>query len=114
MEGQAQRFRDKSGRDPRPEDPIFFDPDTDEPRPRPGHGVSRDDRGLRQTGRETGADPTLIEARCELGYVVTDDNRRLFSASDILAWEATVRHHTDNVDDEGDLDGENKLDKNFR
>jgi hypothetical protein len=27
--------------------------------------------GLRQAGRETGVDPALIEAWCELGYVVT-------------------------------------------
>ena len=45
--------------------------------------------------------------------MVADDNRHLFSASDILAWEATARRHADNVDDEGDLDGENKLDEDF-
>jgi hypothetical protein len=28
----------------------------------------------------------LIEARRELGYVVTEDNRHLFSAGDIVAW----------------------------
>lgn len=33
MERQAGRFREKFGRDPRPEEPIFFDPDADEPRP---------------------------------------------------------------------------------
>jgi hypothetical protein len=27
MERQAERFRNKFGRDPGPEDPIFFDPD---------------------------------------------------------------------------------------
>lgn len=34
MERQARRFREKFGRDPGPKDPIFFDPDADEPRPR--------------------------------------------------------------------------------
>jgi hypothetical protein len=33
MERQAERFRTKFGRDPGPEDPIFFNPDADEPRP---------------------------------------------------------------------------------
>jgi hypothetical protein len=28
---QIQRFRDKFGRDPGPEDPIFFDPNADTP-----------------------------------------------------------------------------------
>jgi ribosomal protein L18 len=31
MEHQADRFRKKFGRDPGPEDPIFFDPAADEP-----------------------------------------------------------------------------------
>jgi hypothetical protein len=43
--------------------------------------------GLRQTGRETAVDPALVEAWCELGYVVMEDNRHLFSAGDTLAWE---------------------------
>jgi hypothetical protein len=51
--------------------------------------------GLRQTGRETAVDPALVEAWCELGYVVMEDNRHLFSAGDILAWRAAVRRHAD-------------------
>ncbi|HEX4103664.1 MAG TPA: hypothetical protein VHY21_24505 [Pseudonocardiaceae bacterium] len=70
--------------------------------------------GLRQAGRETGVDPALIEAWCELGYVVTEDNRHLFSADDILARKATVRRHADNFGGEGDLDGENRIDEVLR
>ena len=115
MEEQAQRFRDKFGRDPRPEDPIFFDPDADEPRPLDPDTVTREmTEGLRQAGRDTGVDPALIEAWSELGYVVTEDNRHLFSAADIVAWETAVRRHADNVDDEDDLDGENKPDEDLR
>jgi hypothetical protein len=33
LEEQLQAFRAKFGRDPGPEDPLFFDPDADEPRP---------------------------------------------------------------------------------
>jgi hypothetical protein len=114
MEGQARRFRDKFGRDPRPEDPIFFDPDADEPRPLELDTVTREmTEGLRQAGRETGVDPALIEAWCELGYVVTEDNRHLFSVGDILVWEAAVRRHADNFDDEGNFDGENKPDEDL-
>jgi hypothetical protein len=115
MESQARRFRDKFGRDPRPEDPIFFDPDAEEPRPLELDTVTREmTEGLQQAGRETGVDSALIEAWCELGYVVTEDNRHLFSVGDILAWEAAVGRRADNVGDEGDLDGEDKLDKDLR
>jgi hypothetical protein len=115
MESQARRFRDKFGRGPRPEDPIFFDPDADEPRPLDLDTVTREmTEGLRQAGRETGVDPALIEAWCELGYVVTDDNRHLFSAADVAAWDAVVRRHADDVGDEGDLEGEDKPDEDLR
>ena len=107
MVRQAERFRDKFGRDPGPEDPIFFDPDADEPRPRDPDTVTRDmTEGLRQAGTQTGVDPALIEAWCELGYVVTEDNRHLFSAGDVAAWDEAVRRHAGDLDDDDDdLDG---------
>ncbi|MDQ4032143.1 MAG: hypothetical protein M3332_07725 [Actinomycetota bacterium] len=58
MERQAQRFQDKFGRDPRPEDPIFFDLDADAPRPLDLDTVTREmAEGLREAGRETGSIP---------------------------------------------------------
>lgn len=33
LEGQRERLRKKFGRDPGPEDPVFFDPDAPAPRP---------------------------------------------------------------------------------
>lgn len=33
VESQLQRFREKFGRDPGPNDPVFFDPDAAEPVP---------------------------------------------------------------------------------
>lgn len=93
--------------------PIFFDPDADEPRPRELGTVTRElTEGLRQAGRETGVDSALIEAWCELGYVVTEDNRHLFSAGDIAVWEVVVHHHADNFDDD-DLDDEDMPDEDL-
>jgi hypothetical protein len=104
MERQAGRFRDKFGRDPGPEDPLFFDPDADEPRPRDLDTVTREmTEVLRKAGTEAGVDPALIEAWCELGYVVTEDNRHLFSTSDIAAWNEAVRRHAGDLDDEDEL-----------
>jgi hypothetical protein len=33
FEANLQAFREKFGRDPGPDDPVFFDPDADEPTP---------------------------------------------------------------------------------
>ena len=63
--------------------------------------------GLRQAGTAVEVDPALIEAWCELGYVVTEDNRHLFSAGDVAAWDEAVRRHAGDLDEDGDddLDG---------
>jgi hypothetical protein len=46
-----------------PEDPIFFDPDADEPRPiEPDTAAGEVTEELRQAGTEAGIDPALIEA----------------------------------------------------
>jgi hypothetical protein len=58
---------------------------------------------------EAGIDPAFIEAWCELGCVVTEDTRHLFSASDITAWDEAVRRHTGNLDEDDDLDGEEEF-----
>jgi hypothetical protein len=105
LERQAERFRTKFGRDPGPEDPIFFDPDADEPRPFDPDTATREITDeLRHAGMEAGIDPVLIEAWCELGYVVTEDTRHLFSAGDIAAWNEAVRRHAGNLDTDNDRD----------
>jgi hypothetical protein len=107
MERQAERFREKFGRDPGPEDPIFFDPDADEPRPFDLDIATREmAEELRHAGIAAGIDPSLIEAWCELGYVVTDDTRHLFSASDIAVWNETVRRHAGDLEEDDDLNGD--------
>jgi hypothetical protein len=107
LEHQAERFRTKFGRDPGPEDPIFFDPDADHPRPVNPDTATRDITDeLRHAGMKAGIDPALIEAWCELGYVVTENTRHLFSAGDIAAWNEAVCRHA------GDLDTDDERDTN--
>jgi hypothetical protein len=110
MERQVGRFREKFGRDPGPDEPIFFDPDADEPRPLDLDTVTREmTEGLRKAGTEVGVGPALIEAWCELGYVVTEDNRHLFSVGDIAAWDEAVRRHAGDLDEDDDLDSKEEF-----
>jgi hypothetical protein len=56
MQRQAERFRAKFGRDPRPEDPIFFDSDADKPRPHDPDTATREiSEQLRHAGTEVGS-----------------------------------------------------------
>ncbi|MDQ4092790.1 MAG: hypothetical protein M3143_05115 [Actinomycetota bacterium] len=115
MESQARRFQDKFGRDPRPEDPIFFDPDAEEPRPLgAGHDDAGDDRGAATSWSGDRCRSRAHRGVVRAGLCGHEGNGHLFSAGDILAWEAAVGRHADNVGDEGDIDGEDKLDKDLR
>ena len=108
---QLERFREKFGRDPGPEDPIFFDPDADDPTPLPADSLSRELDRLVANADEIGVPPALIKAFRDLGYLVTEENRHLFSAAEIESWRETVeRYRAEDELDDGDL-GEKELDE---
>ncbi len=89
---QLAAFRAKFGRDAEPHEPIFFDPDADEPTP-----ISPEcfDSAFRDAAGRTD-DPGLrasLLAAADLGYVVTEVNEHLFSAQEVEAFESTVLRH---------------------
>lgn len=76
---QENLFREKFGRDPGPGDPVFFDPDADEPRPLPDGFW---DEALEDLVEKAG-DPMIRAfalASRDVGYMVTEMNMHLFSA----------------------------------
>jgi hypothetical protein len=77
---QEQRFREKFGRDPGPDDPIFFDPDADEPRPFP---VERLEGETVKVMQQVGFDPAYIYAYQQTGLLLTEQNVHLLSDADV-------------------------------
>ncbi|MFI8928886.1 hypothetical protein ACIG3E_14565 [Streptomyces sp. NPDC053474] len=93
LERQLEFFREKFGREPGPGDPVFFDPDADEPT-----RLTRehfDNKLLEMAGRaaEIGIDPAFLHAWREVGYVVTEENRSLFTMAEVLAFSRAVTRH---------------------
>lgn len=106
---QLEKFREKFGREPGPEDPIFFDPDAEDPTPLPAVSLFGELDRLVANADEIGVPPALIKAFRDLGYLVTEENRHLFSAAEIEAWRETVeRYQTEDELDDGEL-GEEEL-----
>ncbi|ANZ35875.1 hypothetical protein BBK82_07040 [Lentzea guizhouensis] len=106
---QLEKFREKFGRQPGPEDPIFFDPDAEDPTPLSAGSLSRELDRLVENADEIGVPPALIKAFRDLGYLVTEENRHLFSAAEIEAWRETVeRYRAEDEPDDDDL-GEEEL-----
>jgi hypothetical protein len=87
LERQREAFRAKFGRDPGPEDPVFFDPQADDPRP-------LDEDTLVTTMvdamKAAGIDPAKIHAYRRTGILVTSENVGQWSAEDLDEWQAAL------------------------
>ncbi len=90
---QQEAFRAKFGRDPRPDDPLFFDPDADVPVQLSREKALANLSELADRAQDFGWPPAMIKAWQELGYVVTRANMHTFSATQVQAFEEAVRRH---------------------
>ena len=65
---QRERFREKFGRDPGQNEPVFFDPDAKEPAPYPKGKMETE---LLQAMRKAGTPPQIIYAFKKTGRLLT-------------------------------------------
>ncbi len=83
LRAQRQEFVDKHGRQPGPEDPVFFD------MPHPEHLEHR----MVEDMKVAGIDPALIYAFEKTGRLVTEQNRHLLPDSALDEWQAAVEEY---------------------
>ncbi|UWE07444.1 hypothetical protein [Actinacidiphila bryophytorum] len=93
LEGQAAAFRDKFGREPGPGDPLFFDPDADEPTPLSREHFDNVMLDMAARAAELGMDPAFLLAWREVGYVVTEENMSMFTTAEVLVFSRAVARH---------------------
>jgi hypothetical protein len=87
---QKQLFREKFGRKPEPEDPLFFDPDSAVPEFLSVESQEETWRALVQAAGESGMDPALVYAMNKTGWIVTEQNMRFLTDADIQEWNDAV------------------------
>jgi hypothetical protein len=87
LEEQKQRFRQKFGRDPRPEDPIIWDEDAAEPTP-----ASEEDIHQEILAALIKADipPEFIYAFDRTGRLVSESNVHLLTPEEYQEWVDAV------------------------
>ena len=87
---QRQAFIEKFGREPGPDEPVFFDPDADTPQP-----VDMDayEKELAEAMAAAGIDPALIYASRKTGMLVTEDNLDKIPKEALAEWEAAVAEY---------------------
>jgi hypothetical protein len=88
FKAQRDLFREKFGRDPGPHDPVFFDPDADEPRP-----LQLDPATVEADMLKAGVRPEVAYAIAKTGVFLMEDNEHLYP-DDAKAefWEAVEEY----------------------
>ncbi|MEV6780491.1 hypothetical protein [Streptomyces syringium] len=93
LEGQLVAFREKFGREPGPDDPLFFDPDADEPTPLTKEYFDDMMLDMAERAVDMGIDPAFLHAWREVGYVVTEETRSMFTTAEVLAFNRALARH---------------------
>ncbi|WP_156520504.1 hypothetical protein [Rhodococcus sp. EPR-157] len=95
LAAQRQAFVDKFGREPGPNDPMMFDPDSDTPREITEEAMLADIDNLIERAHQDGQNTAYLKAWRDTGFLVTESNQHLFSAADLDQWNDAVDHHWD-------------------
>jgi hypothetical protein len=90
LDAQLERFRQKFGRDPGPDDPVFFDPDAAEPRALDDATVAAQ---MVAAMTQAGVAPAIIHAYRRTGRIVTLDNVTQLSDDDLAEWQAAIEEY---------------------
>src|SRR6266498_4370976 len=86
LEALRREFRERFGRDPGPDDPVFFDPSAEEPRTLDEDGEALFIAMSEMAMRTAGLDPAVIYASRKTGLIVTERNQHLLSEDDRADW----------------------------
>ena len=87
MLDRRRHFTEKFGREPGPEDPVFFDPDSDTPQEISEEKINR---MMNEALSAAGVDPAVVYAYNKTGLLVSEDNIHLLSDEDLEEWNQAV------------------------
>ena len=87
LKEQLLRFKEKFGREPGPNDPLFFDPDEDTPQPMIEEKIRK---GLIDGMVAAGLDPSFIYAHQKTGLIPTESNWDGLSPEDQAEWQEAI------------------------
>jgi hypothetical protein len=104
LQAQVRRFEAKFGRPPGPEDPLFFDPDADQPQPVSLAGIEQATVGMLEAA---GICPAWIYAHQHTGGLLPRPDGTFVTDADHAEWtEAVDRYLRLHPDDHVDPDSE--------
>jgi hypothetical protein len=87
---QEQLFREKFGREPGPEDPLFFDPDASTPQFCGAESQDKAWTAILHAAVESGIDPAIVYAMNKTGRIVTKDNAQFLTDAELQEWNDAI------------------------
>jgi hypothetical protein len=90
LRGAREAFVQKFGREPGPNDPVFFDPDAETPQPFPRQKYHD---GMIEMLRASGAPPEIVYAFEKTGRIVTSESTKYMTDAELAEWEAAINEY---------------------
>ena len=87
LKEQFRRFEKKFGRPPGRDDPIFFDPAADEPRPMIDEVI---DQHMLEAMHKAKTHPAIIHAYQTTGRLVTEESRKNLTKAQLREWTDAI------------------------
>lgn len=93
IKAQLEFFKEKFGREPTKNDPVFFDPDCDVPTPISEEKITK---LTSQAMVQAGCDREQIYAYIKTGLLLSETNIELVSPTDIEDWNTAIDEYNSN------------------
>jgi hypothetical protein len=93
LKQQLAAFEEKFGRPPGPNDPVFFNPDSDVPEFMSEHQIVEFGAVVGDAMRQAGVDPAKAYAYEKLGFIATRENWPLLDAEQRKEWQDAVAEY---------------------
>jgi hypothetical protein len=90
LEEQREAFKKKFGREPRPEDPVIYDEDCDEPTPLSEEKIHE---VMINALIAAGARSEIVYACRKTGLLVTEANRHLLTRAEWKEWKGAIEEY---------------------
>jgi hypothetical protein len=93
LEARDHAFQKKFGRQPGPGDPIFFDPDADQPRFRTEAKINKVLDRMCDVMLNAGIDPAKVYATRKTGLLPTTDNLKNLPPGGLEEWQDAITEY---------------------
>jgi hypothetical protein len=95
---QKELFREQFGREPGPDDPLFFEPGVADPQFLSDESTAEIWKSLLRAAGDSGIDPAIVYAMNKTGRIVTETNLHFLTDAELREWNDAVDEYHQKVE----------------